>query len=118
MYKRTFSVLLPLIFVISSACVYFVFIYRIYINENVIGLLFETTAEEASGLIGWRFCLWIFISLLLSLFFTFVFNNMKDDPDKKFKKNTVIIFLVTLPLFVLFRGFMPHLFPEGFCRII
>jgi glucan phosphoethanolaminetransferase (alkaline phosphatase superfamily) len=111
LYRKTFIFIIPVLCVSSAVASYFVFYYKIYINESVIALMFETTAEESGGLLGWRFYLWIAGNVGLSISLIYLKNKVYEYPSRIIKRDIIVIYLLLLPLIFVAKSFAPYLYP-------
>lgn len=88
----------------GAAGVYFQFFYKVLINQNAVAVVFETTSEEASGITGLPFVLWlVFITLTSIAVAVFVY---KKKIAVQLKKLSLIFLLVPL-FFLVFYIFAP-----------
>lgn len=71
--RYVFMALVPLIFFICSIGSYFVYTFDISITQNILGLAFDTNAEEAGALLGLDFFLWLAAHLLVAIVLVVVF---------------------------------------------
>ena len=53
--------LLSVLFVISAACAYFSFKYQVYIDRHMLTNVMRTDVHEATGLLSWKFLLWMLV---------------------------------------------------------
>ncbi|HEY1405672.1 MAG TPA: sulfatase-like hydrolase/transferase [Spirochaetota bacterium] len=118
LHRKTFTVLVPVLVFISSLAAYFIYIYHIYINESVIALVFETTAEESGGLIGIYFLLWMVFCMAVTFCAVWLFRKYQIQPDSSVKRVITIVFILTIPLVFLLRGFLPYNVPIQFGNYI
>ncbi len=115
LFKNLFTVFFPFIILVSVVAKYFITNFKILITTNVIGLLFETSLEEASGFIGTKLILLSFLGVLISIFIVIIYRKIYR---KEFRKNFLIIILILLIFLPIFKKFhyttqlLPHIIFE------
>ena len=112
--KNIFSIFFPFIIFLSSIASYFIKNFKIPITANSIGLVFETSIEEASGFVGWNMVFYVIGSTLLSIIAVIIFRKIYKK-DLKFKLCLTAILLIILPIFKKFHyttQLLPHIIFE------
>ncbi len=112
--KNLFSIGFPILIFLSSIAKYFINTFKIKITTNAIGLVFETSLEEASGYVGWEMVAYVFLMVVLSIIAVIIFRKIYK---KDFKKKLVLIIILScfLPVFKKFHytiQLLPHIIFE------
>lgn len=68
-----FVVLVPIICIVSACFLYFIVNYRVYINENVIGLVLESNLQETSNYISTGLVVYVLVAIAASSWLSFVY---------------------------------------------
>lgn len=82
--KHAFSILIPLLFFTSAIASYYVYVYKIDINNDTLGLLLEVEPTLILQFITVRLLVWLAFSLFLSITLTrFCIRYELNDPRDK-----------------------------------
>lgn len=93
------AIFLPLLLVLSAFTSYFVYFFKLRINMQTIGVLLETTPDEASSMITPYLIFWCILAVVISIIIVVIFYK-KDNPFMDRKRNQAGIFVCFIFLFM------------------
>ncbi len=112
--KNLFTIGFPVLIFLSSIAKYFIKTFKIKITTNAIGLVFETSLEEASGYVGWEIFGYVILMVILSITAVVIFRKIYK---KDFRKKLILIVVLSsiLPVCKKFHyttQLLPHIIFE------
>ena len=98
--RKVGQVLIALFFVISAFCTYFILSYGIIVDESMVGNVFNTRYEEASGFYSYKLILFILVLGVLPAIYTLSVKVRYDSIKKSLARMGIALFFLLVMAFV------------------